>query len=143
MRILPGLDVRTDGGYVVAPPSLHASGTEYLWPLAPDEVDAAPCPAWLLEHLRQPGGSASRSHDDWRELVANGVPEGERNSSVAALAGHLLAHRIDGRVCLGLLTAWDMVRNRPPLGPAEVEKTMLSIAQRELSKRKAVRHGRR
>lgn len=27
----PGLDVRGDGGYVVAPPSLHISGVRYEW----------------------------------------------------------------------------------------------------------------
>jgi len=29
--IRPGLDVRGDGGYVVAPPSLHVSGEIYTW----------------------------------------------------------------------------------------------------------------
>jgi len=28
---LPGLDLRADGGYVVAPPSVHASGRAYEW----------------------------------------------------------------------------------------------------------------
>lgn len=35
-RKLPGLDLRGDGGYVVAPPSLHASGARYTWEVAPD-----------------------------------------------------------------------------------------------------------
>lgn len=30
-NLLPGLDVRGDGGYVVAPPSLHESGQRYEW----------------------------------------------------------------------------------------------------------------
>jgi hypothetical protein len=29
--LAPGLDIRGDGGYIVAPPSLHASGQHYAW----------------------------------------------------------------------------------------------------------------
>lgn len=29
--IAPGIDVKGDGGYIVAPPSLHASGEHYRW----------------------------------------------------------------------------------------------------------------
>jgi putative DNA primase/helicase len=31
VKFAPGLDVRTDGGYVVVPPSLHVSGRRYEW----------------------------------------------------------------------------------------------------------------
>ena len=29
--IAPGIDVRGDGGYVLAPPSIHPSGKAYAW----------------------------------------------------------------------------------------------------------------
>ena len=49
--ILPGLDLRGDGGYVVAPPSLHASGRRYTW-LEAGDAPEVPAPAgWLLAVL--------------------------------------------------------------------------------------------
>jgi putative DNA primase/helicase len=49
----PDLDVRGDGGFIVAAPSLHMSGREYAWVVT--EVDLAPWPAWLAEaHARTP-----------------------------------------------------------------------------------------
>jgi archaellum biogenesis ATPase FlaH len=45
-----GLDVKADGGYVVAPPSLHASGGRYIW-LDTDNSHLEPAPAWLLNLL--------------------------------------------------------------------------------------------
>ena len=45
-RLGVGLDVRGDGGYVVAPPSLHHSRRRYRWLGEPAELPALP--RWLL-----------------------------------------------------------------------------------------------
>jgi hypothetical protein len=41
-NIAPGIDVRADGGYVVAPPSVHPNGTTYEW--IGDETEFAELP---------------------------------------------------------------------------------------------------
>ncbi len=48
-----GLDVRGDGGYVVAPPSVHHSGRTYQWAenRAPDDCQPAPAPSWLVGRI--------------------------------------------------------------------------------------------
>ena len=45
--LAPGLELKADGGMVVVPPSLHASGGEYRWVdgHSPDDLDLAPLPA--------------------------------------------------------------------------------------------------
>lgn len=46
-----GLDVRGDGGYVVAAPSKHASGLSYQW--IKSDAPVAEMPEWLVEVLAQ------------------------------------------------------------------------------------------
>jgi hypothetical protein len=49
---LPGIDLRADGGYIVAPPSRHISGARYEWLNL--SVPIAPAPEWLREPERNP-----------------------------------------------------------------------------------------
>jgi hypothetical protein len=54
-RLGPGLDVRGDEGYVVAPPSRHAAGEVYRWktPLV-ENAQLAQTPSWLLKLVTAP-----------------------------------------------------------------------------------------
>ena len=52
--IKPGWDIRCDGGYVIAPGSLHPSGAEYSWHHPPGLFDLAPPPQWLLDLIAKP-----------------------------------------------------------------------------------------
>lgn len=53
VRLLPGLDWRGAGGYVVAPPSRHAGGADYRWVRRPGDVLPAG-PATLLALIEGP-----------------------------------------------------------------------------------------
>lgn len=54
--VLPGMDVRGDGGFVVAAPSVHVNGRRYAWDVDahPDESPLADVPAWLLASICGP-----------------------------------------------------------------------------------------
>lgn len=126
----PGIDLRAEGGCVVAPPSIHPSGRRYAWIKghAPDALAPAALPAWFVALLR---GASPSGHPlaHWRSLVREGVAEGERNSTLASLSGHLLRRGIDADVALELLLAWNRMRCRPPLPDDEVARVMASIAR--------------
>lgn len=129
--ILPGIDLRGDGGYIVAPPSVHPNGRRYAWVSgrSPQKIALAPLPQRLLGWIRR-HSAHGHSLEHWRGLVRNGATEGERNNTIASLAGHLLWHGVDENVALALLIAWNRVRCRPPLDDAEVTSVVASIAKR-------------
>lgn len=50
-----GVDSRADGGYIIAPPSMHASGRRYCWDVgcSPDDMPLMPAPRWWLDAIRR------------------------------------------------------------------------------------------
>lgn len=127
--LAPGIDLRGDGGCIIVPPSVHPCGKQYRWRPghAPGEVALAPLPIWL--ELSKFRGESARGQPVayWRELVRDGVQEGQRNATIASFAGHLLWHAVDPDVVMELLLAWNRVRCSPPLPDEEVIKTVRSI----------------
>jgi hypothetical protein len=129
--LAPGIDLRGDGGCVVAPPSLHPSGRFYSWRRghAPHERSLAPLPGWLLQAATRTPARQGHDPEYWRTLLKEGVSQGARNNTIASLSGHLLWHGVDREVVVELMLCWNRVRCRPPLPDAEVLRTVHSIAR--------------
>lgn len=53
LRLGLHIDVRGEGGQVLAPPTVHPNGTAYEWEASahPDDVDVAEAPEWLVDLL--------------------------------------------------------------------------------------------
>jgi hypothetical protein len=121
------LDVRGDGGYVVAPPSVHQSGHVYRWLV--DGGVFIDAPEWLIE-LATAKRNGSGVKRDWG-AVAGVVPEGQRNATLASIAGKLVGHMLEPRLVNTLLQAFNEARCQPPLNPDEVERVVVSILETE------------
>jgi len=76
-NLLPKVDIRGDGGYVIAPPSMHVSGGQYKWYYLLEQ-DLAPCPQWVQTSQR---GAAPRQ--------TGVIPEGRRNTTLTKIGGYL------------------------------------------------------
>jgi hypothetical protein len=136
-----GLDIRGDGGYVVVPPSMHPCGEPYYWSIECARRIAAP-PQWLLDKIAASNGNGNgrvTPPSEWRQLVTDGVDEGQRDVSATRLAGYLLRRYLDPGVVRELVGCWNELRCRPPLPPEDIDRIVNSIAGREQGKRNGSR----
>lgn len=137
----PGLDVRGDGGYVVAPPSLHASGRRYQWESSgdPDDVAVAPMPEGWLARLTAPQRGRALG------VAAEVFGEGQRNVGLFSLARSLRARGLDEEELEAALQVANTRRCVPPLDTREVESIARSACSvpaglsREYAEKKAAR----
>ena len=120
--VLSGIDVRGDGGYVVAPPSIHVSGKIYAWEIAhrPDEMAAAPVP----DFFRSRNGSTSAAGP-----LPETILEGGRNAALASLAGSMRRRGATPESLLAALRIENETRCNPPLGDDEVRQIAASVGR--------------
>jgi hypothetical protein len=78
----PGLDIRGDGGFVVAPPSVHASGRMYRWIHPPGRQPLLDPPRWVHELT---SGSRRGAAPEVGEMIEQDA----RNVTLASLAGSM------------------------------------------------------
>jgi hypothetical protein len=135
-KIAPGIDVRGEGGYIVAPPSRHTSGRNYEISVDhhPDDISLAEPPPWLIALVTVPARGRT-SKEEWRGLLRSAMPEGQRNDTLARISGHLLAHRIDPYVCLDIILSLNITHCHPPLPEEEIAHIVASITRREFAQR--------
>jgi Bifunctional DNA primase/polymerase, N-terminal/Primase C terminal 1 (PriCT-1) len=116
-----GLDIRSDGGLVIAPPSLHETGRRYGWI---NEGPIATAPVWLAAALlrEKTAVAGAAAPEKWRALFAEGAAEGTRNDAAISLTGHLLSRRLDPFLVLDIVKLWNRERLRPPLADEKIKE---------------------
>jgi replicative DNA helicase len=154
------IDIRADGGYVAAPPSIHGSGRLYVWEegVSIHEKTPAPCEPWMIGYLKNisEGASVSKqskemapkpsdnanaaskqnAKDDYAAILRNGAVEGMRNHTATKLAGHLLAKGISEDEVWSMLKMWNTSKNKPSIDETELRRTFNSVAKLESKNKK-------
>lgn len=121
---LPGLDVKADAGYIVAPPSVHASGRVYTWKTPPSFLPLAELPGDVLKILLA-RKSENAALTDAADILAD-----RRNIGLFKVAMALLRGGLDPAALDAALLEANRIRCRPPLGAEEVLKIAGSAAKR-------------
>lgn len=121
-----GIDVRGEGGYVVAPPSVLTNG-RYQWRASLKDAEIAPCPPWLATLLRAAPKQRPKPEATGEKL--NSLRAGSRNNALTRMAG---AMRNDGSkraTILRRLLSENEERCTPPLPDEEVKRIAASVCK--------------
>jgi KaiC/GvpD/RAD55 family RecA-like ATPase len=129
VRILPGVDIRTHGGYVLIP---SAYGDGRCW-LQPPDVPAPELPDWIIDALRKTPSTGEGVSSSEPDGLPPGVRKGQRNQTATKLAGRYLSKGLTAEETATLLSAWNR-KNSPPLPEEEIRRPAFSIAKREREK---------
>lgn len=133
-RLGPKIDTRGEGGYIVAPPSIHPNGGRYRWVTPPHKAAVAPLPVAIAEQLEAVAGSITPegARTSAIDVVLNGVQEGGRNQALTEYVGRLFAKGLRELEVLELARGVNATKFSPPLGNAEVEAVVNSVATAHL-----------
>jgi len=120
--VLPSVDFRAEGGYVVVPPSVHANGKGYKWANETKILDLPKEVSQLLNSKNKPG----ITEDSWKE----NIKKGERNNELARRAGKLIRSRLPKSEVLKFLIVWNSEHCNLPLPEKDVVTIVNSIFNR-------------
>ena len=125
-----GIDIKKKG-YIVIPPSLHASGNRYGWVegKALGKMGLANPPSFLIK---------TDNHEQIQKEsivdIYKGVSEGDRHNSLIRYVGSWLGRNTPLDECLAI--AWAVNKQfNPPLDENEVKAIVTGLYQKETAKR--------
>lgn len=130
-KLGPGVDIKSYGGYVVAPGST-VDGRSYTWQ---NERPVAVCPDWIVAECKK---AKARGPDAGKRLVpeddtavamaqarldrAPDAPEGGRDNAAYKMAASFYDCGVSYDTAHELLTEWNYLRAFPPMEPGDIAR---------------------
>lgn len=120
-----GVDVRAEGGYVVAPPSVHPNGQPYAWDNSPEDFDVAPADERVLEFVKFVQGGELKRKAKFK--LPKEIKEGCRNTTLHKYGSSMQSRGFsDSEIYAGLVGA-NIAACKPPLPQEDVDKIYQSV----------------
>lgn len=131
VELLPGIDIRSRGGYVVAPPSIHPNGNPYEWEASgdPEEVEISPLlgSAAQLIASAKPSGKKKTPYKERKKLT-----KGTRVDALMSLQGSLINSGLTEEAIMAAVRIENEKRGDPPLTEEELEKEVFHFLKRNI-----------
>lgn len=126
-NLYDGVDIRGDGGYIVAPPSIHPNGRLYEWEYDPDTYRLADASDLVFDFIN---GVPESSTNYSQFTVSAIVPEGERTSTMVKLVCSLQSKGLDDLAIRAAVSVENDAKCNPPLTEQELEKEVFPALKR-------------
>jgi len=123
-----GIDIRGEGGYIVAPPSIHPNGRSYEWEVGPGDGEITQVNSAVINFLMGP------VPEEWERQqfkTPEQIPDGERNSTLYKLACSMRARGDAEEAIRAAVEATNNSRCIPPLGKREINTLLKSAMKYE------------
>lgn len=120
-HVIDGVDVRGDGGYIVAPPSRHPNGNLYEWDLHYEDYPIAEANESVMMLVRNNG-----AQDYVKFHLPDEIGSGKRNDTLFKYASSLQSRGMgDEQIFISVSDA-NRARCKPPMSEEEVRKIVES-----------------
>ena len=126
--LLPSIDIKTHGGYVILPPSNHESGNCYQWDAAFDinDIPLAPLPEGIYKLMEQ-----SRQGQNKRLEIPEVIGKGVRNDIIFKLCCSFRQRGLTDIEILAAVSCMNQERCNPPLSDKELTAIIQSSIKYE------------
>ena len=123
--IIDGVDVRGDGGYVVAPPSIHSNGNRYEWEYSPEEYKLA-CADDTVKFFLETGTDKFKTSFS----MPDKVNAGERNQMLFRFACMMQAKGAADSTIYAAARAENETKCNPPIEDKEIQIIVNGVISR-------------
>lgn len=128
--IFPSIDVRGNGGYVVAPPSVHPNGQPYEWDgmYNPDDMAIAQVNDTVRRFLK--GAQHKEQNEDIQQIQQKPIESGRRVNSLVSWIGALRNVGLDTDLITEKIRRVNETQCNPPLTEDELRKEVFPALTR-------------
>lgn len=81
-NLYPGIDIRGEGGYVIAPPSIHLNGNYYRWEIDPEDTDIHFADQQVMKFINGAGKQSGIVEQKPKFKLPDRIKEGARNDTL-------------------------------------------------------------
>ena len=126
VNIIPGVDIRADGGYIVVPPSIHPNGTAYMWEDGPEDTQLCQ----ITDTVRLFLSTGAKITSANKLIIPEKVSEGSRNDTMFRIACSLQSKGLSDDAIFAACSKENEERFDPPLGDREITTIINGVVNR-------------